>query len=90
MGIARNCAKIVGLTCLFSGLGLGAMVSAQDDDLPAPPGYVHTGEGFHTGIVKYPTIPLPPDVQGPEAHTGDKLYLVLYKLKKEGPKPIEV
>lgn len=96
MSIARSCKKLVGLTCVFTTLGLGAVVSAQviepvtpPEDYEPPAGYTHTGWGYHTGKTKYATKPLPPDVQGPEEHTGQILYLWVYYLKKNvTPKPI--
>jgi len=87
MKTIRNVARVTALTCLFSGIGSIALVSAQAGDPPTIPGYEHTGVSWHTGLVAYPTIPLPVGEQGPEQHTGQVFYLTAYKLKKKAPKP---
>ncbi|QDU66953.1 hypothetical protein [Engelhardtia mirabilis] len=79
MNALKNSMKVAALTCLFSGAGMAALVSAQDDTPPVPPGYEHTGVKWHTGQVGY--LEKQND-DGTWVHTGIKVYKVAYKLKK--------
>jgi hypothetical protein len=83
MSVVKNLAKVAALTCLFSGAGVVALVTAQDEappPPPPPPGYEHTGESWHTGDKRYLVIVYP---DGTEKHTGITQYLWAYKLKKK-------
>ena len=84
-----NClSRIAVLTGFLTCTGLAfvyasPVASAQDDEIPpAPPGYEHTGEKWHTGLAKYKVIVYP---DGTEKHTGETWYLWAYKLKKITP-----
>lgn len=77
--------RIAALTAVLATAGLAitsttapALAEETSEDPEPPPGYVHTGESWHTGIWKYFTETNP---DGTTVHV--KKYLTLYRLKKK-------